>query len=155
MSGYLVSVVGTVLISTLLIAILPEGKTSKTVQGIAKCVCLLAIVAPIPNLLQSIEFDEKNFDEHTIFPQTVIQTDEDFITYYSEMRIRVTQNDLRREIQEKFSLSATVVLDWEMQTEGVRITKITVRTEGEWKEVDKTAVWEFLRNNYCSEVLIE
>ena len=155
MNGYLLSVIGTVLVSSVLVAIIPEGKTSKVVQGIAKCVCLLAIVAPIPNLLKSLKSDEKGSDSQTIFSQTVIETDEDFINYYSEMRIRAATEDLQTEMQEKFSIDVRITLTWEYESEEIRITAITVQTENQLKEEEKTAMWEYLTKNYCSEVLIE
>ncbi len=155
MNGYLLSVIGTVLITTVLVAILPEGKTSKVVQGIAKCICLLAIVAPIPNLLKSVKSDEKDFDSQIIFSQTVIETDEDFINYYSELRIRAAQEDLEREIEEKFFVQSEITLAWEYESEEIRITAINVRVEKELNEEEKTSMWEYLTKNYCSEVLIE
>lgn len=155
MNGYLLSVIGTVLVSSVLVAIIPEGKTSKVVQGIAKCVCLLAIVAPIPNLLKSLKSDEKGSDSQTIFSQTVIETDEDFINYYSEMRIRAATEDLQAEMQEKFSIDVRITLTWEYESEEIRITAITVQTENQLKEEEKTAMWKYLTKNYCSEVLIE
>lgn len=152
MNGYLLTVIGTVLIAALLTAIAPDGKTSGLIKAIAKSACLLAIVAPIPSYLHSENFDEKNGDLQTIFSQTVIETDEDFIKYYSEMRIRATAQALEAELKEKFSVVASVELEWINESDEIKITKIIVRTEnGE----ANTAMWEYLTKNYCSEVMIE
>lgn len=152
MNGYLLSVIGTVLIAALLTAIAPDGKTSGLIKAIAKSACLLAIVAPIPSYLNSGNSDEKNADLQTIFSQTVIETDEDFIKYYSEMRIRATAQALEAELKEKFSVVASVELEWSNESDEIKITKIIVRTEnGE----ANTAMWEYLTKNYCSEVMIE
>ena len=155
MNGYLLSVIGTILITTVLVAILPEGKTSKVVQGISKCICLLAIVSPIPNLLKSVKSDGKDFDSQIIFSQTVIETDEDFINYYSELRIRAAQEDLEREIEQKFSVQSEITLAWEYESEEIRITAMKVLVTEEVSEEEKTSMWEYLTKNYCSEVLIE
>lgn len=152
MNGYLLTVIGTVLIAALLTAIAPDGKTSGLIKAIAKSACLLAIVAPIPSYLNSGNSDEKNGDLQTIFSQTVIETDEDFIKYYSEMRIRATAQALEAELKEKFSVMASVELEWTNESDEIKITKIIVRTEnGE----ANTAMWEYLTKNYCSEVMIE
>lgn len=152
MNGYLLTVIGTVLIAALLTAIAPDGKTSGLIKAIAKSACLLAIVAPIPSYLNSGNSDEKNEDLQTIFSQTVIETDEDFIKYYSEMRIRATAQALEAELKEKFSVMASVELEWTNESDEIKITKIIVRTEnGE----ANTAMWEYLTKNYCSEVMIE
>ena len=47
MNAYVLSVIGTVLISAVLTAIIPEGKTSKVIKGIARLACVLVIVTPI------------------------------------------------------------------------------------------------------------
>lgn len=152
MSGYLLSVIGTVLIAALLTAIAPEGKTSGLIKAIAKSACLLAIVAPIPSYLNSGNFDEKNIGSQTIFSQTVIETDEDFIKYYSEMRIRATAQALEAELKDKFSVETSVELEWTYESDEIKITKIIVKTKnGE----ENTVMWEYLTKNYCSEVMIE
>ena len=152
MSGYLLSVIGTVLLAALLTAIAPDGKTSGLIKAIAKSACLLAIVAPIPSYLHSQKFDEKSEQTETIFSQTVIETDEDFIKYYSEMRIRATEQALEVELKEKFSVETSVKLEWAYESDEIKITKIIVKTKnGE----EKTVMWEYLTKNYCSEVMIE
>ncbi len=140
------------LVAALLTAIAPEGKTSGLIKAIAKSACLLAIVAPIPSYLNSGKSDEKNADFQTIFSQTVIETDEDFIKYYSEMRIRATAQALETELKEKFSVETSVKLQWTYDSGDIKITNIIVKTEnGE----ENTAMWEYLTKNYCSEVMIE
>ena len=152
MSGYLLSVVGTVLIASVLTAIAPDGKTAGIIKAVAKSVCLLAIVAPIPHYLHSEKFDEKNADTESFFSQTVIQTDESFIKYYSEMRIQATERALEAELKEKFAVETCVAIEWLYQSGEIKIKKLVVKIQnGENKE----GMWEYLTKNYCSEVLIE
>ena len=152
MNGYLLGVIGTVLLAALLTAISPEGKTSGLIKAIAKSACLLAIVAPIPGYLHSSKSDEKSEQGETIFSQLVIETDEDFIKYYSEMRIRATGQALEREIKEKFCVETSVELEWTYQSGKIKITKINVKTKNGEKHAE---MWEYLTKNYCSEVMIE
>lgn len=152
MSGYILSVIGTVLLAALLTAIAPEGKTSGLIKAIAKSACLLAIVAPIPSYLNSGKSDEKNGDVETIFSQTVIETDDDFIKYYSEMRIRAAKQALEKELKEKFLVETSVEIQWTYESEEIKIVKIVVKTEN--GEANKQ-MWEYLTKNYCSEVMIE
>ena len=152
MNGYLLGVIGTVLLAALLTAIAPEGKTSGLIKAIAKSACLLAIVAPIPSYLNLGNFDEKNADSQTIFSQTVIETDGDFIKYYSEMRIRATAQALETELKEKFSVETSVELKWTYESDEIKITKIIVKAENGEANAD---MWEYLTKNYCSEVMIE
>lgn len=168
MSAYLLSIIGTVLLSAVLTAITPEGKTTSVIKGITKLACLLIIVAPVPKFLQSFSSskgsgqDRENFE--TFFGESVIQTDMDFIKYYSEMRIRSAETALTRELRDNFSISVAVTLIWELDenvengvydVENIEIKKIKVQTENEISEEDKKAMWEYLTKNYCSEVQIE
>lgn len=165
MNGYLLSVIGTILLSAILTAIVPEGKTSATIKGIAKLACLLVIISPILKYLQTGDTESSDENSEIFFSETVIRTDEDFIKYYSEMRIRFTEEDIETELAEEFSVACDVTLEWSYETDEngteicetdkIRITKMLVRTENVLKEEEKTPMWDYLTKNYCSEVLIE
>ena len=112
MNGYLLSVIGTILLSAILTAIVPEGKTSATIKGIAKLACLLVIISPILKYLQTGDTESSDENSEIFFSETVIRTDEDFIKYYSEMRIRFTEEDIETELAEEFSVACDVTLEW-------------------------------------------
>ena len=159
MSGYLLSVIGTVLLCSVLTAILPEGKTSSGIKGIAKLVCILAIISPIFRFLTSgdiKELTDKNSQD--FFNGQVIAADGEYIQYYCEMRVRQTEIALEEELKEKFSLQSEVVLTWSLQEkEGkrIRIDAMSVKILEEKDEEVKKEMWAYLTNTYCSEVLIE
>ncbi len=163
MSGYLLSIVGTVLLSAILTAVIPEGRTSAMIKNVAKLACLLVIVSPLLGVFQSFS-KGSNFDENreSFFLETVIQTDEDFIKYYCNMRIEDAETALERELENEYSLPAEVKLSWlyegdrdVFETDKIKITGIYIQTKKETREEDKKRVWEYLTKNYCSEVLIE
>ena len=161
MNGYLLTVVGIVIVCSLIAAILPEGKTSGLIRGITKLVCTLAIVAPIIDFFTKGEFSWDFFSSKN-FTQSGIQTDESFIEYYSEMRILATEEALTLNLKEKFGVDVKLKLSWEIEesekggyykSERIKITKISVKTDAN-TEV-KEEMWEYLTKNYCSEVLLE
>ena len=155
MSGYLLTIIGTVLVCSLITAIAPEGKTTASVKGVAKLVCILAIIAPILRFFKtgSIEtlFD-KNRQE--IFYEEVIEVDGEFIQYYSEMRIRQTEETLEVKLLEKYAVSCEVCLEWRMEEE-IKIERIVVKVLENVGEEVKGDMRLFLLENYCEEVLIE
>ncbi len=156
MNGYLLSVIGTVLISSVLTAILPEGKTRGLIQSIARLACVLAIVSPVLSYLRSGNtsvFAEKNSE--SFFSESVIRAEESFIKYYSEMRIGETENALQKEILEKYGRSVEVSLDYEMQKDKIKIVKIGLKIEEGTKEEDVKSIKDYLMKNYCKEVLVE
>lgn len=165
MNEYLLSVIGTVILSAVLTAILPEGRTLGVVKAVARLACVLAIVAPVLNFFRSgnlSAFGEKNSDR--IFSESVIEAEETFIEYYSEMRIRETERALELELSEKYSVEAEVALAYKRQEERVdgryasdkiKITGIHVKLKEKSNEEVLQKMWEYLTKNYCSEVLIE
>ena len=161
---YVISVIGIVIISAVLVVIIPEGKTSGMIRGIAKTACVAVIIAPIIQFFQAGEvpsFFYKNSQE--IFSQSGIETDEKFIQYYSEMRIMETQEKLQKELQEKYGVHTQVALDWEWRastenknyTNEIYITKIYVCGMENQADIMKNEVREYLLKSYCSEVQIE
>lgn len=161
MNGYLLGVIGTVLLCAILTAIIPDGKTAKTVKGMTKLACLLVIIAPIPSYLKASGFfkgGDLDKDSLINFPQTVIQTDSEFIKYYSQMRIWQTEDALEREIFDKYGERTEVTLCWEYQApaiDEIKITQIHVQTENGLTAEAAKVMWEYLTKTYCSEVLIE
>ena len=159
MNGYLLSVIGTVLLCSVLTSIAPEGKTASVVKGITKLVCILAIIAPVLQFFKtgSVEvFTDKNSQD--FFSSQGIEGEKAFIQYYSEMRIRQTEQALEQEILEKYALESEVCLVWGMygiQTEEIRIQEIRIQLPENADEEVKQSMWEYLTENYCSEVLIE
>lgn len=162
MNGYLLGIIGTVLFSSVLTAIVPEGKTSGIIKGVAKLACVIAIVSPVLHFFKTRELGEGFFQEN--FSKSVIQTDEEYIQYYSEMRIRETENALEKELEENFAIHAEIRIDWALKADMVgslyeadviKINRIFVQTDGKQNEEVVNSVWEYLTKNYCSEVLIE
>ena len=77
MSGYLLSVVGIVLFTSILLAIVPTGKTSEIVKAIARLACVVTILAPI------VQFFVSDGEFGTFFVESSIQTESTFIQYSS------------------------------------------------------------------------
>ena len=158
MNGYLLSIAGVVILSAILSAILPSGKTSGLIKSVMRTACILAIISPIVTFFRSGALSVsgvKNFD--AIFSQSVIEQERAFIHYHSEMRIAEAEKNLEKEIFEQFSVEADVALSWELETDDgvIKITQIRVELiEQKDGEVLKR-MWEYLTKNYCSEVLIE
>ncbi len=158
MSEYLLSVMGTVLFCALLTAILPEGKTTNTVKGITKVACLLVIISPILIFLNDFTKGEEN--SSVFFDKKGIETDDSFIKYYQELKVNAAEDTLESEIKNKFNVDTNITLFWsvinESETEEkIKIDKIQVKLPSKTGGEMKDSILVFLKNNYCSEVLIE
>ena len=155
MSGYLLTVIGSVLVCSLITAIAPDGKMSASVKGVTKLVCILAVIAPILNFFEADSIQrliDKN--RQGIFYEDVIEVDGEFIQYYSEMRIQQTEEVLSEKLFERYSVSCEVRLDWSFEGD-IRIERIVVKLLENVDEEVKGEMRLFLVENCCGEVLIE
>jgi hypothetical protein len=156
LSGYLLGVIGTVIFSAVLTAVIPNGKTSGLIKAVARMACVLAIVAPAVNYLgDGPSFFSHSKKTQTIFSQSVIEEQSDFIQYYSETRIEETQEMLSKDILQKYGLKTDVSLEWLIEDKGIKITRILVDINDNASGEIVKNMSEYLTNNYCSEVLIE
>ena len=154
MNGYLLAIIGTVILSALLTAITPEGKSSGVIKGVCKLVCVLAIIAPVLEYLQGKNGSGKIFE--TFFSESGITADEDVIKYYSELKVSQAESYLEKELSKEFDLQTEIVYSWqEDDNKMIKITCINVKIKGEYEEEVRKKMWEYLTKNYCSEVLIE
>ena len=129
MNGYLLSIIGTVLLCSIITVIIPSGKTAGTVKGIAKLVCVLAIIAPILRFFKTGELDwTKSDGDKENFSKTVIEIDQSFIQYYSESRVRETERQMETLLEEEFNIETAVSLRWEFESE-------TVASRYEWERI--------------------
>lgn len=162
MNGYLLSIIGTVLVCAVLTAILPSGKTSGIIKGIAKLACVIAIISPIPQFLENgISSKLTNKKNTNKFAQTVIQTDESFIKYYCEMRVNNAETALNKEILEKFSMDVDSKMTWRFSNKDVYdvdevlITSIAIKMNDEASTEMNETIKNYVTQNYCCEVYIE
>ena len=110
------------LISAVITALIPEGKTATVIRNVAKLACTVAILAPILDFFKTGELDKggeltKTATEN--FSKNSIETDEEFIQYYCEIRVRETERALEQELAESFGVSAKVTLSWEIYVEEI------------------------------------
>ena len=164
MSAYVLSVIGTILLCAILTAVLPDGKASSVVKGVARLACVISIVTPVLHFFQSGEWliGASIFQED--FSESVIQTDGVFIQYYSEMRVREAQDCLEEALLKEFSVRADVEISWCIENgayagfyedDKIKITHIYVKNKEKQAGEVERAMWVYLTENYCSEVLIE
>ena len=165
LSGYLLSIIGTVLLCSILVAITPQGKTSAVIKGVAKLSCVLVIVSPVLRFFKTGEISGNSTENSpTFFLQNSIRADESFIQYHSETRVSETETALQNEILERYGVETEVCLTWETdkesfgkyyQAQRIKINGIRVKCSKNATEEIKETMWEYLTKNYCSEVLIE
>lgn len=164
MNGYVLTVMGTVLLSAILTILVPEGKTSGIIKGVTKLACLIVIISPIPQFLKNERFfdvirGESVENNEAFFEENGITADKSFIEYYCKWRVEETQTALQKELTEKFAVKLIVTIVWEfddtVDADGIKITKIKIKMQEDVSQEMQTKITEYVRKTYCSEVQIE
>ena len=155
MSDYLLSVVGIVFLSSMINAIIPEGKTSGMVKSVVKLLCILVILTPFAKIMQN---DGLSLEDY--FSKSVIKIDENFIEYCSEKTILTAQTQMEKEILDEFETQTSVRLEWvydaadkensAMQNR-IKITCIYIEAPIE----NQSQIQEYLVQRYGCKVVME
>ena len=156
MNEYLLSVIGTVLFSAILLAILPEGKTTDLIKGMARLACLVAILAPVA------QFFVEGGDFNAIFQEKSIETQASFIEYCSDKHIKEAENLLENELKARYAFVESVALQcvqetgdekgYQVQIVRVEYVKIFIRTAISFEQ--ETAIKECLEKEFgCKGVI--
>lgn len=159
MSEYLLCIIGTVLVSAVLVAVMPDGKMSTLIKGATKLACLIAIVAPVQTLLKGVQSDEKNENSQDYFVNAVIEMDASFIQYYSEMRVADAARALKEEILRQFSCQTQVTLDWVYDTsknavDKIKLVCVLISLPDDIPPTLQEQIVAYVTANYCKEVLL-
>lgn len=151
MTEYLLTVIGVILISSVLNAIVADGKTAGIIKNVTKLACVLVIVAPALTWVKG--FSKKDEKASLInFSQTVIQTDENFIQYYSELRIEYAKDSLEQELKTRFQINTDVDIDWSFTVnKEIKIEKIFVGVESADLEFAEK-ISKYIETEYACEV---
>lgn len=155
MSDYLLSVVGIVFLSSMINAIIPEGKTSGMVKSVVKLLCILVILTPFAKIMQKEGTALEDY-----FSKSVIKIDENFIEYCSEKTILTAQTQMEKEILDEFETQTFVRLEWvydaadkangAMQNR-IKITCIYIEAPIE----NQSQIQEYLVQRYGCKVVME
>ena len=124
---------------------------------------MIAIIAPLLRFFQTGDIDRLVENSEAFFSETGIEAEECFIQYYSEQRVRESENSLKKELDSLFTKVEAVTFTWELEKEvfsgstiqNIKIVQIHVRLNEQSNEEAIQDMWEYLTKNYCSEVLIE
>ena len=160
--SYLLCIIATTFLASILTSILPEGRTSGIIKGITKLVCLLSILSPIPNFLQKQSFfdffnDEKTQISQEDFSQSVIRTDSQFIKYVSDMRIRFLTDIIVTAIEREYGVNVEILLTCESDlTFGeLVVVSATLKNAERFSETEIEKIKDYLKKYNCNEVKLE
>ncbi|MBQ4268434.1 MAG: hypothetical protein IJB97_02155 [Clostridia bacterium] len=165
MNAYILSVLGIVLFSSMITVMIPDGKTAGFIKGIARLVCVFAIVAPLINFFQN---GAKNGNGENIFLNSVIKTDEAYIDYCSKISIKTAEKQVIQTVEKEYGIACEIQFQWqyaEKTTDGlngfflvhyegkaVKVTEIQIRFPSETPEETQNEIIRRIQTDTGCEV---
>lgn len=92
LSGYLLSIVGVVLLTVLIDLILPDGKMAKYVKSVMAIVVVAVIISPIAKLTTT------DFDFGKLFSTTTYQVDQVILDNITNLSVAEYERDLEKNL---------------------------------------------------------
>jgi hypothetical protein len=151
------SVVGTVLLSSVLVAIIPSGKTSDLIKAILRTACIVVILSPATKLFVELK------NNSSIFVESSIETHNDFIEYSCTRRVEETEKLLMEELSEEFDGIHSVTFSWALAevnqgrylVEEIQVNEILVETKFAFSSQKIEEVKAFLLKKYGCESSVQ
>lgn len=120
MQGYILAVLGIVIVSVLVEIILPSGQTAKYIRSILSVFVVYVLVNPIINFLNN------DFDLNKYLTVDQIKLNHTLLDNLYESQIHAKQTDLENKLKEEGYLNVEVMLVYEIVEEEINISKVKV-----------------------------
>ena len=108
MKEYILAVCGAVILSSLALLIMPEGKTGKFIGGMLKLFCLLVMLIPLLALFRAGTFSDEIFGTDS----QAAAVDESFIESVFERRAEQEESALEALLQEELEIEVEADVGW-------------------------------------------
>lgn len=120
MEGYILAACGAVILSSLILLVLPEGKTGRFIGGILRLFCLLVMLTPLLALL-------REGGEGELFGSAAQEelVDEEFISYAFSLRAEEQERALEEELA-RDGLRVQVRIGWKSVEYAYTVTDVHV-----------------------------
>ena len=121
MSGYILSILGIVVIGVVVDVIIPTGTISKFIKSIYGIFVVLIIVSPIINIFKNLSNYEFTYNDYEI--------SENLFTYISNLKVNAMQEEIIKRIEEEGLVGAEVSLKFSIENDNFQINSCVINTK--------------------------
>lgn len=124
LNGWIISIVGIVMLTLIVDIIIPDGQTNKYIKSIMAIVTVFVIASPIPSLISG------DIELSTVFSESEIpQVDGEFVAKVTQMKIDYTEERLVDFLSENGYEQVTVELISFQESDIFKAASITVNLQ--------------------------
>lgn len=119
-SAWILSILGIVIIGTIIDLILPSGRMNKYIKSIFATVTILIIILPLPSLIKNgFKFDGGLIKED-------FQLDENFIDYSNKFKVGYLERGMQDAFTKEGLKNIKVTIKAEIKGNDIKITQVTI-----------------------------
>ena len=120
MGGYLLSILGIVILGVVVDVILPSGSTSKYISGIFAIVVMFVIISPILSWVKS------GYNIQDYFTLQDISLDEKLLYSINNSKFTELENQIEQELADNGYTNIKVDIQFSIESTNVKITQVLV-----------------------------
>ena len=120
MNGYLVTLLGVIVLGVLIDVILPSGSISKYISGIFAIFVLFVIISPI------ITFIKNDYKITDYFTNVDIELNEKLLYNMNETKLNALETSIQEELNADGYCNVIIDIQFELVEENVKITQVLV-----------------------------
>lgn len=112
MNGYILSILGIVVVGILFDVIIPSGSISKYIKSIYAIFVVAVIISPVVNFLSNKNEIDFNYQEY--------QIDSKLINYINTQKVKSLENEIESELKENGYENVDIKLDFSYENEEIK-----------------------------------
>lgn len=120
MSGYLLTLLGVILLGVLVDVILPSGSTAKYISGIFSIFVVFVIVSPL------LSFIKKGYNLKDYFSSEQIELDDKLLNSFNKTKFSKLESDIEQELADKGYENVGVSITLNAEGKDLKINNIQV-----------------------------
>lgn len=120
MSGYLLTLLGVIVLGVLIDVILPSGATSKYITGIFAIFVLFVMISPI------INFVKRDYNLNDYFTNVDIQLNEKLLYNINDNKFNAIEKEIVQQLDNNGYSNVDIDIRFELVAESVEITQVLV-----------------------------
>lgn len=120
MSGYLLTLLGVILLGVMVDVILPSGSTSKYISGIFAIFVLFVMISPV------IKWIKSDYKVSNYFTNTEIQLNEKLLYNINNSKLNAIKQEIIQELKTNGYSNIDIDIQFELESDNVKITQVLV-----------------------------
>ncbi len=120
MSGYLLTLLGVIMLGVLINVIIPSGSTNKYISGIFSIFVMCVMISPV------LKWINNDYEFSNYFTSSDIQINEQLLNNVTYNKLEALSQDIEKELSDNGYTGVNINIQFKLEAENVIITQVLV-----------------------------